>query len=79
LTCRNSRKPSIPHSRDSGDHHLHPNDLGYRHMADSIDMALFAALPVPVEQDGRLPHALPLLAEQLIEPFRARRVFRGDA
>jgi sterol desaturase/sphingolipid hydroxylase (fatty acid hydroxylase superfamily) len=28
--------------------------------------------PVPVEQDGRLPHALPLLAEQLIEPFRAR-------
>ena len=25
---------------DSGDH-LHPNDLGYRHMADSIDLALF--------------------------------------
>jgi lysophospholipase L1-like esterase len=26
---------------DSGDH-LHPNDLGYRHMADSIDLALFS-------------------------------------
>ena len=25
---------------DSGDH-LHPNDLGYRHLADSIDLALF--------------------------------------
>jgi len=25
---------------DSGDH-LHPNDLGYRHMADDIDLALF--------------------------------------
>jgi lysophospholipase L1-like esterase len=25
---------------DSGDH-LHPSDLGYRHMADSIDLALF--------------------------------------
>jgi lysophospholipase L1-like esterase len=25
---------------DSGDH-LHPNDLGYRHMGDSIDLALF--------------------------------------
>ena len=25
---------------DSGDH-LHPNDPGYRHMADSIDLALF--------------------------------------
>jgi lysophospholipase L1-like esterase len=26
---------------DSGDH-LHPNDLGYTHMADSIDLALFS-------------------------------------
>jgi lysophospholipase L1-like esterase len=25
---------------DSGDH-LHPNDLGYRHMADSVDLKLF--------------------------------------
>jgi lysophospholipase L1-like esterase len=26
---------------DSGDH-LHPNDLGYTHMADRIDLALFS-------------------------------------
>ena len=25
---------------DSGDH-LHPNDPGYRHMADSVDLRLF--------------------------------------
>ena len=42
-TLRMISRISIGGSRirwDSGDH-LHPNDLGYRHMADSIDLALF--------------------------------------
>jgi lysophospholipase L1-like esterase len=29
---------------DSGDH-LHPNELGYRLMADAIDLSLFAPRP----------------------------------
>ena len=35
-----SSRPGMLPRWDSGDH-LHPNDIGYRHMADSVDLALF--------------------------------------
>jgi lysophospholipase L1-like esterase len=34
---------------DSGDH-LHPNDAGYQAMANALDLALFRAMPAPVER-----------------------------
>jgi lysophospholipase L1-like esterase len=37
---------------DAGDH-LHPNDAGYKAMADAIDLALFKAAPVPTRTVGQ--------------------------
>ncbi len=32
---------------------LHPNDAGYKAMADAVDLSLFAAKPLPRARDGR--------------------------
>jgi lysophospholipase L1-like esterase len=37
---------------DAGDH-LHPNDVGYKAMADAIGLALFKAAPVPTRTVGQ--------------------------
>jgi lysophospholipase L1-like esterase len=37
---------------DSGDH-LHPNDAGYKAMADAIDLSLFGAKPAPASASAR--------------------------